>query len=678
MTRQMTRAMCYMNYNVIPGYACIIHIYVKPSTVSCQHPVFVNKGTAVLITCTTARVFPKGKCEFTVQAGDQTLSKYLTTTTENRNSSLYPGDQEVTCQLRVPVTGTEEGTYRFRAGVVPDIDGISYSATIFSEQIVPLELKPTALHSTTDSGHIFDFPMTGELQIDIQLTGNPPPNRISLNVGFGDNTSSLLPMPHVDYATTYNATAGSQGGVLTLVLHPAFKYGLDSVYTLKLSNGVASQSPELEYTFQVKGSQLYLNKPTCQPPVFAEEGTTAVLICMMDRFYHRGKCDFSINDKLSNNSMIEDRVTTSVENRQSTRYPGDKEVTCQLRVSVYGIHEGSFKFSLGILPDVAGVHHLATVFPDHMPQLDLWATDLFDAEENGHVFTFPKTGELHIDVQVTGNPPPNRIFLKVRHKNSVSSVPVSSLDYFTRYNSTAGSSGGVVSLVLARTLREYPDSSYNLILSNGVIGQTKCEYKFSVTASQASVQEDDQPLLFYVGLGVGVFGLLLVLLVVITFAVKKCRTVNTGADSQDGEYLDPISVEEIRRNINAAQTSGTSSGTLDEGNGNPGVYTSITSSDFRVANPSVHSSSDTEEGSTGTAMTTSLKAPYRSAGESSLDSHVRERARLNGLKYTKDIVAIEGPPGLPGRRPSACLRLNTSSSKDLMTVLALKDALESP
>ena len=111
------------------------------------------------------------------------------------------------------------------------------------------------------------------------------------------------------------------------------------------------------------------------------------------------------------------------------------------------------------------------------------ATALYSTGENNHVFQFPMTGKLKIDVHITGNPPPNRILLKVSQDNSSSPVPVSSLEYSTTYNSTAGSDGGILTLVLSVGLEYGRDSFYSLELSNGIISPTQCEYNFFLNVS---------------------------------------------------------------------------------------------------------------------------------------------------------------------------------------------------
>ena len=112
---------------------------------------------------------------------------------------------------------------------------------------------PIRLYKSDDTDHVFDFPLNGELKIDVHITGNPPPNRILLKVS-QDNSSSPVPVSSLEYSTTYNSTAGSDGGILTLVLSVGLEYGRDSFYTLELSNGIISPTP-CKYNFRVTGSK---------------------------------------------------------------------------------------------------------------------------------------------------------------------------------------------------------------------------------------------------------------------------------------------------------------------------------------------------------------------------------------------------------------------------------------
>ena len=103
-------------------------------------------------------------------------------------------------------------------------------------------------------------------------------------------------------------------------------------------------------------------------------------------------------------------------------------------------------------------------------------TALYDTTENNHVFNYPESGELNVDVHVTGNPEPNRVTLAVRHAETTNRVPVSSRDFRWAYDKTVGSESGVIQL----SVMVDGVSEFTLMAENGVVGGTEFEYKFSV------------------------------------------------------------------------------------------------------------------------------------------------------------------------------------------------------
>ena len=101
---------------------------------------------------------------------------------------------------------------------------------------------------------------------------------------------------------------------------------------------------------------------------------------------------------------------------------------------------------------------------------------LYDRAENNHVFNYPESGELNVDVHVTGNPEPNRVTLAVRHGETSRRVPVSSRDFGWAYDKTVGSESGVIQL----SVMVDGVSEFTLKAENGVVAGSEFEYMFSV------------------------------------------------------------------------------------------------------------------------------------------------------------------------------------------------------
>ena len=56
-------------------------------------------------------------CVFYVQVQNLILATQPTMVTRNSDSTLYPGDKKVTCDLRLPVAGNRDGAYQFRVEI---------------------------------------------------------------------------------------------------------------------------------------------------------------------------------------------------------------------------------------------------------------------------------------------------------------------------------------------------------------------------------------------------------------------------------------------------------------------------------------------------------------------------------------------------------------------------------
>ena len=111
-------------------------------------------------------------------------------------------------------------------------------------------------------------------------------------------------------------------------------------------------------------------------------------------------------------------------------------------------------------------------------------TTLYDALDNNHVFSYPVSGQLEIDVHVIGNPEPKRVTLWVRRSEAINQVPVSSRAFQWTYERTVGSKAGVIQLSVTGGLESGGISTYILRVENGVVGEHKFEYKFTVNDLQ--------------------------------------------------------------------------------------------------------------------------------------------------------------------------------------------------
>ena len=108
-------------------------------------------------------------------------------------------------------------------------------------------------------------------------------------------------------------------------------------------------------------------------------------------------------------------------------------------------------------------------------------TTLLNFEDNNHIFKYPQSGQLAIDVYVKGNPEPTNVRLWVRQSDASGTVPVSSQNFRWTYQKTAGAvQSGVIQLTISGGLEDGEISSYTLKAENGVVSESEFEYKFSV------------------------------------------------------------------------------------------------------------------------------------------------------------------------------------------------------
>ncbi|GFO25076.1 hypothetical protein PoB_005158100 [Plakobranchus ocellatus] len=164
----------------------------------------------------------------------------------------------------------------------------------------------------------------------------------------------------------------------------------------------------------------------------------------------------------------------------SAQFPGDKEVTCQLRIQIVGIPENLYRFRPVLFPENAPNIASAITYGDTMPPLSLWRTVLSDEAENDRVFNFPESDELLVTIPVTGNPQPNRFSLNVRYTNTSAPSPMPDEDYSAIFNPSTSNSRGVITLTISAGLKRDQTSRFSFKADNGVVGRSALEYNFSV------------------------------------------------------------------------------------------------------------------------------------------------------------------------------------------------------
>ncbi|GFR60945.1 hypothetical protein ElyMa_001835500, partial [Elysia marginata] len=170
-------------------------------------------------------------------------------------------------------------------------------------------------------------------------------------------------------------------------------------------------------------------------------------------------------------------VTDTVVN--STRYPGDRELTCMFRMHLTHIQEGRYTFAVEFRAPVRD-YKPTIKHADSIPALDLKATahDLTDP------VTFdPTTEDFQLDILVTSNPPPHQFSLSMRYDESSAYVPVSTQYYSATYNRSEEDQlrGRIQLRVRSTTFRNEQRKGYfSLTADNGVIGDTPFEVAFTI------------------------------------------------------------------------------------------------------------------------------------------------------------------------------------------------------
>ncbi|GFO28541.1 hypothetical protein PoB_005504600, partial [Plakobranchus ocellatus] len=535
--RDMKRSRCYKDGQIVFNTDCSIVVYAKANELRCESPQFVDGNTVATSNCTLDKIYPKGICNVTLLEGNPDIGDRVIKSVSHEASASFQGELAVTCQLRIEVTGTKEGNYRFKVGVTPDVQDVPVTSTVTSE--ISLRLSATALFNPNENGHVYDYPANGQLKLDIEVTGNPEPNRVSLSVRYNE-TSAAAPLTSQDYSYTYSVVASSGRGILRLVVTGGFKIGTSSFYTFQASNGVVGPEP-FEYRFSVAAINEDASELRCEDPHFVDENTAATFNCTLEKISTKGKCSVLL---LEGNPNIENRVIKSVSHEDSASFPGDLAVTCQLRIEVTGNEQGNYRFQVGVTPDVQDIPVTSTVTSEIT--LTLSATALFNPNENGHVYDYPANGQLKLDIEVTGNPEPNRVSLSVRYDETSAAVPLSSQDYSYTYSVVASSGRGILRLVVTGGFKIGISSLYTFQASNGVVGPEPFEYRFSVDAIE---DEDEQFSFFAAGCAIGGLGLFFIVVSVIIVCfprvckARKQTNCNSYKHADGSDYSNPVYAE---------------------------------------------------------------------------------------------------------------------------------------
>ncbi|KAK3745956.1 hypothetical protein RRG08_057756 [Elysia crispata] len=102
----------------VPSYG---HIQILPTQPTCDGPVFIDQGATVLFSCSADRVYPSGLCSFQPIADSLRENMQVAIRTKSENSTAYPGQQSVTCELYMPVVRISAGVYQFQVEITPSV-----------------------------------------------------------------------------------------------------------------------------------------------------------------------------------------------------------------------------------------------------------------------------------------------------------------------------------------------------------------------------------------------------------------------------------------------------------------------------------------------------------------------------------------------------------------------------
>ncbi|RUS78910.1 hypothetical protein EGW08_013323 [Elysia chlorotica] len=539
--RSMTRVVCYRNDVALYNVYCLMRIYIKPSKPVCSDPQFVDGGSAVLLTCTSNRVFPSAFCGVVIrnETGELFQEKHrLSFNASQKSSDQYPGDFSATCDIRMQLPGVAENVYQIAAFFAAGIP--EYASTAVLAGKIQLDLRATSLVNPLMTRRQVTFdPDIQELKLDIAIISNPPPYEFSLSVS-QDESVTPVSVPSGQFSVEYNSDGGSDyKGTLSLAIKSAVlaDHRRFSHFTFTASNGVRGASTFID-KFTYTKLDVPPTQPTCDAPVFLEDGLTALIACKADGVHPDGTCSFT--PTASSPSL---RILPKIETKINTSkaYPGEMEVSCELRFAAAGNGAGLYQFQVAITPSGISGNQAVVVTT---PTLNIAPIRLYSPEDNHHVFKYPPAGVLSVSTHVTGNPAPNWVSLWVRKSHTSQSVPMTSREYQWTYTklSSAASDSGVIQVEISGGLEQGEITSFTLKATNGVLDDGEFEYKFSVndvgTNNSPQKEDDNDNLPIIVGAAAGGLALLLIIIVII---VCMRRRRSSEPDYFDRPHASPDS-----------------------------------------------------------------------------------------------------------------------------------------
>ncbi|GFR77478.1 hypothetical protein ElyMa_002238800 [Elysia marginata] len=114
------------------------------------------------------------------------------------------------------------------------------------------------------------------------------------------------------------------------------------------------------------------NKPTCSALEFVDDDTAVRLTCTSDRVYPGAVCSVAVT-KATAEFQEKYRLSVTATVVNSTRYPGDRELTCMFRMHLTHIQEGRYTFAVNFRAPVRD--YMPTIkHADSVPALDLSKT----------------------------------------------------------------------------------------------------------------------------------------------------------------------------------------------------------------------------------------------------------------------------------------------------------------
>ncbi|KAK3803046.1 hypothetical protein RRG08_056540 [Elysia crispata] len=339
LTRDMKKMHCYLDDTPFAG--CLFTTYIAPAKPICNGPEFAEDGRAAILTCSSDPVYPTAGCRTTISTfhhNTVSLKDRMSVEHNLTDSEQYPGNKNLTCLFKLQLTDIAEGRYEFDIDFYVEVHGRKTNTTE-ADTIPALELRATSLENPNrGSRQILNSRKPQELKVNISVISNPPPNSFSLAVSH-DESQTPVTVPSDLFSVQYRSREHTdlrgtiELSVLTaaVTVHERFNY-----FIFSASNGVVGSRPTLlQFKFTWIRLDFLPTQPTCDAPVFVDEGATALITCTADR---------------ANSQSADVPPRIRARNSDSTAYPGQQTVTCELRLPVAGNRAGQYQFQVEITP----------------------------------------------------------------------------------------------------------------------------------------------------------------------------------------------------------------------------------------------------------------------------------------------------------------------------------------